>query len=130
MDIERFNTALDELAQAYPPKFFDELSGGIMIQPQSKIPGYAMKDDLYIMGEYHYDPRIGNRIIIYYGSFAAVYGHLSDDELKKRLGEVLAHEFRHHMERRMGVRDLEKQDEVDRYHYLAARHIDTSNKCV
>ena len=45
-----------------------------------------------------------------YGSFRRVFRHLDEDELRTEMRRVLRHEFRHHVEGRAGVRDLEEWD--------------------
>ena len=56
-------------------------------------------------------------IVIYYGSFERVYGYLSDEALKKQMEKTLRHEFRHHMESRAGLRDLEIADRMQMEDY-------------
>ena len=65
---------------------------------------------LYVMGQYRIDPAMGKYIVMYYGSFKRAYRHLDEDELTEEMRKVLRHEFRHHVEGRAGVRDLEVWD--------------------
>ena len=60
------------------------------------------------MGEYCRQYHLGRFIVIYYGSFAQVYGHLPKEDLAKRLRKVLLHEFRHHLESLAGERDRDR----------------------
>ena len=62
------------------------------------------------MGQYRIDPAMGKYIVMYYGSFKRAYRHLDEDELTEEMRKVLRHEFRHHVEGRAGVRDLEVWD--------------------
>ena len=55
-------------------------------------------------------PMFMPRIVLYYGSFRRVFRHLDEDELRTEMRRVLRHEFRHHVEGRAGVRDLEEWD--------------------
>ena len=111
MDIDQFEAVLDTIANTLPPAFYEELNGGILLLPEAK------RDDLYIMGEYHRDQIMGRYIVIYYGSFERVYGYLSDEALKKQMEKTLRHEFRHHMESRAGLRDLEIADRMQMEDY-------------
>lgn len=109
--IDRFTEILDGLAEELPPAFFDELNGGIIVDPGRKLHPEAQHGDLYIMGEYRSDPAMGHYIVLYYGSFSRIHGNLDEHALKEEMRDVLRHEFRHHVEGRAGVRDLEIWDE-------------------
>lgn len=117
--IEEMEQILEELAGELPAEFYKELNGGILLLPEKKISPEAKKNDLYTMGQYRYSPSMGRYIVIYYGSFEALYGNLSSENLKQKLREVLRHEFTHHLEDLAGERDLEKEDEaeLERYRY-------------
>lgn len=109
--IDCFTEILDGLAEELPPAFFDELNGGIIVDPGRKLHPEARQGDLYVMGEYCTDPAMGHYIVLYYGSFRRVHGDLDEQSLKEEMRNVLRHEFRHHVEGRAGVRDLEIWDE-------------------
>ena len=49
-------------------------------------------------------------IVSYDGSVNRSYRHVDEDELTEEMRKVLRHEFRHHVEGRAGVRDLEVWD--------------------
>ncbi|MDF3000614.1 MAG: hypothetical protein K0Q48_733 [Bacillota bacterium] len=117
--IEEMEQILEELAGELPEEFYKELNGGILLLPEKKISPEAKKNDLYTMGQYRCSPSMGRYIVIYYGSFEALYGNLSSENLKIKLREVLRHEFTHHLEDLAGERDLEKEDEaeLERYRY-------------
>ena len=117
--IEEMEQILEELAGELPAEFYKELNGGILLLPEKKISPEAKKNDLYTMGQYRYSPSMGRYIVIYYGSFEALYGNLSSENLEQKLREVLRHEFTHHLEDLAGERDLEKEDEaeLERYRY-------------
>ena len=55
---------------------------GLYLQPQAKIHPQALRNDLYILGEYIRNS-LGNAIVFYYGSIARVYGNVSNERLKK-----------------------------------------------
>ena len=50
--------------------------------------------------------------MIYYGSFAAVYGYEGPEELRERVRKTILHEFRHHLESLAGERGLEVEDAI------------------
>lgn len=107
--IDEVNNILDILADEVPYELYEGLSGGISLLPQAKIHPEAIRDDLYIMGEYVRTSR-EKQIKIYYGSFAQVYKGISMEDLKDKLNHVLIHELTHHLEHRAGIRDLEYED--------------------
>lgn len=108
------NALLDEI----PEPFFKELSGGVILLEGDKHSPYEMDGrPLYIMGEY-VRSSLGKQIILYYGSFNAVYSHLSVEKLRDKLRKTLIHEFVHHLEGMAGKRDLEKQDETQLNRYI------------
>lgn len=107
---------LDEIADSMPYELYRELNAGISLLPQLKIHPKAMRDDLFILGEYIRNS-LGNAIVFYYGSINRVYGHLSYDEYYKQLVRILHHEVRHHNEYLAGCDDLGLLDkqEIDEY---------------
>ena len=118
IDIDEAEVILDELAEELPQKFYDELNGGILLLPDVKYSPYARNNDLYILGTYRRSASMGRLIEIYYGSFEKMFGYMDRDQLKKKLREVLRHEFRHHIESLAGERGLEIEDEEFLKRYL------------
>ena len=120
-DIDSFFEILKEVCDELPDEFFRELHHGVQLAEEAKISPHSKRgDDLVIMGEYHRS-HLGNRITIYYGSFAKMCSRMSDEQLKDRLREVVRHEFRHHMENLAGMygRDsLEREDRDELRRYL------------
>jgi hypothetical protein len=116
--IDEMEVMLNDIAEELPEAFFEALNGGIMLLPQAKLHPNSVGNELYIMGEYHRDRNLGRYIVIYYGSFSRVQGHLSAEELKEQLRGTLRHEFRHHLESMAGDRGLEKEDQRDLSDYL------------
>ena len=108
--IEEVEIMLDELAEELPPEFYEKLNGGILLLPQAKLHPEGRADDLYILGEYHHNFTMGRYIVIYYGSFEQIYGHLSEEKFKEQLRKTLRHEFTHHIESLAGDRGLEIKD--------------------
>lgn len=115
--IEEMQTMLDEIAAEFPPEFFDELHGGIVLLYEAKHHEEDPDGELYTLGMYHQGGGLGRYISIYYGSFMCVYGHLEREKFKDQLRSTVRHEFRHHFESLAGDDDLERIDRkyVDDY---------------
>ena len=122
IDANTFLLLLGKLADEIPPCLFEGLDGGIAMSMECKLSPYAKNNDLFIAGEYFYDSRLGSHITIYYGSFMRLYGRLDTPALKKQMRKTLRHEFRHHIERRSGFRDLEVEDEIFIANYIKQSH--------
>jgi hypothetical protein len=110
IDIDAMQYMLDELADELPPLFYEELNGGILLLPDAREGSHENSDNMYILGEYHLTHSMGRYIVIYYGSFEKLFGHLPEESLKMELRKTLRHEFTHHLESLAGERDLEKYD--------------------
>lgn len=120
INIERFFEILTEVCDELPDEFFRDLHHGVVLDEGLKISPYARANDLVIMGEYQ-RMRIGNRIVIYYGSFARTFPTLSEEQLKDKIREVVRHEFRHHMEFKAGAHgadSLEREDQLQLREYI------------
>ena len=117
ISIDRFEEILSDLAEEIPQSFYEELNGGIVVEPGYLLHPEDRSGTLYVMGQYRIDPAMGKYIVMYYGSFKRAYRHLDEDELTEEMRKVLRHEFRHHVEGRAGVRDLEVWDaeQIARY---------------
>ena len=117
ISITQMELMLDELAEELPQEFYNELNGGIILLPDSPLHRDNVAEDLYVMGEYHRSRTLGRYIVIYYGSFIKVHGHLPDEKMKDKLRHTLRHEFTHHLESLSGQRDLEIKDDrrIKRY---------------
>ena len=121
---------LDEVCGELRDDFFRELHYGVQLSEAYKPSPYAENDDMIIMGEYSRS-RQGNKITIYYGSFARTCNWMSEEQLKDRLREVVRHEFRHHMENLAGVYgadSLEHEDREEIKDMVYAREERKSNK--
>ena len=102
---------LDEIAEDFPPAFFEHLHGGILLEEDAKPDPQFPPGELYIMGEYRQD-LFGNSIVIYYGSFVEVYGHRGRMAWRRELFKTLAHEFTHHLEHLGGLHALDDKDDA------------------
>ena len=119
VSIEEVEEMLDEIAMTLPQVFYNKLNGGILLLPEVRMHPEGKGDDLYIMGQYHSDMNMGKYIIIYYGSFMEVYGHLPKEGLYNQLKKTLIHEFTHHLENLAGDRSLADRDRRELQQYKA-----------
>ncbi|MDR0596269.1 MAG: metallopeptidase family protein [Clostridiales Family XIII bacterium] len=119
MTIDEMQEILDRLAEELPPVFYEELNGGILLLPEEHRSAYARADDLWTLGEYRHNYMMGRYIVIYYGSFIKLYGHLDEEQMTVELRKTLRHEFRHHMESLAGEDGLEREDAEYITKYLA-----------
>jgi hypothetical protein len=115
--IDEAGDMLDEIAEGLPGEFFRELNGGILLLPEEKLHPEDRDADLYTLGEYHCDSSMGKYIILYYGSFARIYGHLNPARFREKLKDTLLHEMTHHLEFLAGERGLEIKDEMEMAQY-------------
>ena len=126
IDKDEFNFILSDLIDELPQAFFRELHGGIIVSDDAPQSEYSVNNDLYVFGQYRVN-NLGRQVVIYRGAFDRFYSHLSEEELKNKLRDVLRHEFRHHMEYLSGIHNsesLEAEDRREIQEYLA-RYRDT-----
>ena len=114
MDILTFDQVgdlLDELAEEFPPEFYEDLNGGISLLPEAMPDPDYPEENLFIMGEYCND-QMGRYINLYYGSFLALaqQERWTREDWEDELYDTLAHEFTHHIEGLAGERGLEIKD--------------------
>ena len=81
ISIDRFEEILSDLAEEIPQSFYEELNGGIVVEPGYLLHPEDRNGTLYVMGQYRIDPAMGKYIVMYYGSFKRAYRHLDEDEL-------------------------------------------------
>ncbi len=108
LSFERVGELLDQIAEAFPPAFYQALNGGILLLPETRLDDRT-DGQLYVMGEYCHN-QMGRYINLYYGSFAAVLGDEPEEVWDDELYATLAHEFTHHIESLAGERGLERKD--------------------
>lgn len=89
-----------------PPGILAHLNGGILIRPERKsLRGFVT------LGTYNYQPKsLGRFILIYYGSFKAIYGRSNVNSIKKKLRETICHELLHHWESLSGTNSMAKEE--------------------
>ncbi|MDR1531203.1 MAG: metallopeptidase family protein [Clostridiales bacterium] len=120
LNMEEAEKVLEQAAAELPPEFYRDLNGGISLLPGIKPHPRSVNNDLYILGEYHNEPLgLGRYIVIYFGSFKRIYAGQPRDVWEQKLGEVLRHEFTHHLESLAGERGLDARDEQEIAAYLA-----------
>ena len=113
LSFEQVGLLLDDMAEEFPPEFFQELNGGVCLLPEAKPDPEFPPGEMYIMGEYCND-MMGRYINLYYGSFAALAEQedWTEEDWEDELWETFSHEFTHHMEGLAGERGLEIKDEA------------------
>ncbi len=119
--IEEYRNIVSDLMDELPKEFFRDLSGGVIVSEASALADYAVRNDVYLMGEYLVYSGI-RQIVLFKGSFDRVYPLADADEAKRILRGVLRHEFRHHLESLGGVHNsssLEAEDARKKAAYLA-----------
>lgn len=111
---------LDEMAESFPPVFFEGLNGGILLQEEEKQDSLFPEGEMFFMGEYVQDEYLGRFINLYYGSFLASARNedWSEETWQEELYTTLAHEFTHHVESLANAHRLDDQDEEDMLRYL------------
>lgn len=124
LSLEDVQDVIFAYMQELPQKIFDDLNGGVIVLPETKLHPESTHRDLYVLGEYHFEPcGLGRYISIYYGSFEHLCSNETQEEQCRRLKEVLYHELTHHLEHLAGDRSLELQDERD----LVAYHTEETS---
>ena len=114
IDIDEFHEILTEVCAELPQAMVDKLHHCVILEEEVKISPHSKNDDLVILGEYS-RTGYGNKISIYYGSFARSFPMEDREFIKEKLRGVVRHEFRHHMENLSGMHgadSLEREDEV------------------
>jgi hypothetical protein len=112
MDIDRFTAVADRLMGQVPPPILEGLNGGVTIRRRAM----RRPDDppgIYILGEYVTDEFLGCYVVLYYGSFRALFADEPDESWEREIWDTIRHELRHHVEGRAGVVDLDLEDEAD-----------------
>ena len=112
ISIDEVGEMLDIIAEELPHEFFEDLNGGIALLPDAKLHPESISGDLYTLGEYRNELALGRYIVIFYGSFARIYGSLPREAFMQKLRETLFHEFTHHIESLAGERGLEIKDDM------------------
>lgn len=120
LTFDEVGALLDEMAEGFPPVFFTELNGGILLEEEEKWDPTFPPHEIYFLGEYIQDGYLGRSIALYYGSFLATARREEWDEetWHDELYTTLAHEFTHHMESLANEHGLDDKDEAEMLQYL------------
>ena len=121
--MDEYRTIVSELMDELPEAFFRDLTGGVIVSEALVIPDYARENDLYTLGQYQVYTGV-RQIVMYKGSFDAVYPEAEAAEAKDLLRGILRHEFRHHIEFLGGLHNsstLEAEDARKKQAYLSRR---------
>ena len=115
MNIDEFNEMVSEEIDLLPEYCFKDLSGGIVVRESAYLHPGRVNDDLYILGTYT-SSQLRKQVTIYFGSFErTIYDMDHNLELvRKKIREVLRHEFRHHLENLAGMHGRDSLEEEDR----------------
>ena len=106
---EQMGDLLEEVAAQFPDIFFQDLNGGIQLEEDALPDPDFPEGEMYIMGEYCHD-LLGRYILLYYGSFAALFAEENEDVWREELLATIAHEFTHHMEDTAMLHALDDKD--------------------
>ena len=107
VSIEEMKRMLSALLDELPAPLFEGLNGGVsLLEEERPDPEIS---EVYVLGEYVQD-LLGNSIVLYYGSFAQVFGDATRSAMEKELRKTLRHEFRHHIEAMAGADNLDVED--------------------
>jgi zinicin-like metallopeptidase len=125
MDIADFETMIRRLSSEVPSDFLDGVAE-VVVSPRT-VP-HPERSDIFTLGECIPLPvhlgsgvdGIQSRIVLYYGSFAALATLQDDFDWQQEAWETLTHELRHHLEWRAKAPDLEDFDWAVEHNF--ARH--------
>ena len=106
---DQMGDMLEEIATQFPDVFFHELDGGIQLEECAKPDPAFPEGEMYIMGEYVQD-MLGRYILLYYGSFAALFAEEEKRVWREEIFDTVAHEFTHHLEGIAMVHGLDDRD--------------------
>ena len=112
------------MAEEVPAEYLD---GVVEVVVSRKTVPHPARSDIWTMGECIPLPAmdaepdaVQSRIVLYYGSFAALASTDPDFDWREEAWETLTHELRHHLEWRARAPDLEALDRAVEANY--ARH--------
>lgn len=119
-----FEAMIRQMTTEVPPDFLDGIEG---IEVTGKTIPHPLRADVYTLGEcvpHAFGPeestRMQSRVLLHYGSFAALARITPGFDWRQEAWETLTHELRHHLEWRARVPALEALDDAVEANY--ARH--------
>ncbi len=111
---------LNDIYDEIPKEVLKDLSLGVLLKNEEMLHKESVPEKpLYILGQY-VRSNLGRQVVLYYGSFMKVHGHLPEEGFKEKLAETLYHELTHHMEDLGGEWDLEKDDFIQLQKYKSS----------
>ncbi|MBA3760768.1 MAG: metallopeptidase family protein [Gemmatimonadales bacterium] len=125
MRLADFETMVRRLSSEVPSDFFEGIAE-VVVSPRA-VPD-PEREEVFTLGECISLPvelgsgveGLQSRIVLYYGSFAALAGLQSEFDWRLEAWETLTHELRHHLEWRARAPDLEEFDWAVEHNF--ARH--------
>ena len=126
---DEFEQMVNEELSLLPDYVYENLTGGVLIDPGAYLHPGRLADDLYILGTYSTGGYMGSQIVFYYGSFAATMAGAGTEAIRAQVRETVRHEFLHHLETKAGEKTLveEDRDRMMRY-YLRHREREESGR--
>lgn len=127
MRLSDFEAMVRRLCADIPADFFDGIAE-VVVSPRT-LP-HPERAEIFTLGECIPLPvevgsgleGIQSRVVLYYGSFAALAGLQAGFDWRLEAWETLTHELRHHLEWRANAPDLEEFDWAVEHNF--ARHDD------
>ena len=111
MNWEEFTCFVEKvIKEDIPDPLLQELHMGIIVLPEEKLDKH--EGDQYIMGEY-ISNEMGNHIVLYYGSFAALFTGEDFSLWQKEIRDTIKHEVWHHVEALSGDEQLAMQEMLE-----------------
>ena len=121
MQLPDFETLVQHLAEEIPDEFLEGVAE-IVVSPRTVA--HPERDEIYTLGECIPLPTAGgrvdevqSRIVLYYGSFAALAHDQGEFDWRDEAWETLIHEIRHHVEWRAHEPALELEDAAVEQNY-------------
>lgn len=117
-----FEAMILAMRREVPPEFLDGVDA---IEVTGKTVPHPVRADVFTLGEcvpraFGQDdegPRLHSRILLHYGSFAALARITDGFDWRHEAWETLTHELRHHLEWRARVPELEALDDAVEANY-------------
>ena len=100
---DEFEEIVREEIEQLPSYVQEGLTGGVLVDEGAYLHPARVADDLYILGTYSYGGITGKQIILYYGSFCAVMGGRTKEQIRRQIRDTVRHEFLHHLETKAGL---------------------------
>lgn len=124
MRLGDFEAMVRRMAAEFPDEFLEGIAE-IAVSPRAlehpDRPGiYTLGECVPLPAAGHGPEAVQSRVVLYYGSFAAVARDHASFDWREEAWETLTHEVRHHVEWRAEAPDLEALDRAAEQNY--ARH--------